>query len=233
VANTTFSELKRRVFLGFPQTDGEALLAVERGINEALQSIALVKDFDELIVLKTTGCATVASQKTYDWITHWALTRPKKILSIRLMDGTLSRKLTFIPTRELDETLPYAESLSTGRSTHYTLAGSRDIEFIPIPDAAYTLYIRYSQWPAALTAETDETPYTNLDGVTVFLAKDIANAYLSGEYFDFAQRAALYLKANAMEESRQPDHIRIARPFSTHEVILGEYWRDPFVRRTP
>jgi len=233
VSNTTFLELKRKVFVGFPRTDGEALIAVESAINDALRSIAMVKDFNELIITDITNALTVDGQKTYNLIDDWSLTRPKKIYTLRLMDETLSRKLIFIPSGELDRVLPYAETLSEGRPTHYTLVGENDVELIPIPDTEYSLYVRYSQWPDTLSADTDPTPYTNLDIATIFLAKDIANAYLSGEYFDFTTRAAGYLTAGNREEDRQPDHRRIAQPFSTQEAAVGEYWADPFVRRNP
>ena len=233
MSNTTFQELKRKVFLGFPRTDGEALIAVESAINDALRAIASVKDFDELIITDITNALTVDGQKTYNWIDDWALTRPKKIYSIRLMSTTLSRKLTYIPPSNLDRILPYAETLSEAKTTHYTPAGEGSFELLPIPDAAYNLYIRYSQWPSTLIEETDQTPYANLDSATIFLAKDIANAYLSGEYLDFSTRAAGYLSMGVKEEDRQPDHRRIAQPFSTQEVVVGEYWKNPFVRRDP
>ena len=233
--NTNFQELKRKVFLGFPYTGGEANIAVEQAINDALKAIAMVQDFDELIVTDTTNALTVDGQKTYNWETDWLLTRPKQIYSIRLMSTTESRKLIWIPSQELDSILPYAESLAENKSTHYTQgAGSGNFELIPIPDAAYSLYIRYSQWPAVLTDDGDTTPYTNLDQQTIFLAKDIANAYLSGSYFDFAERAKGYLTAGIKEDLTKPDQLRVAKPFSSRPYYpTGEYWQYPFIRRNP
>jgi len=227
VSNTTFQELKRRVFIGFPRTDGEAHLAVEMAINDALKAIALIKDFDDLMVTDELSAATVDGQKTYHLVDDWSLIRPKKIYTIRLMSENLSRKLIFIPTRELDRTLPYATSLSEGKSVYYTPSGDSELELIPIPDDAYALSIRYSQWPAVLSAETDVTPYANLDNATVFLAKDIANAYLSGEYFDFTARATSYLAINISEENRQPDHLRVAQPFTLSQKRRDDPWLGP------
>ena len=230
---TSFAALRKRVLLGFPRIDGEAIVAVDQAINDALQAIATVRDFDELIITDTTHAATVDGQKSYDWVTDWGLTRPKKIYTIRLMDEEMSRKLIWVPPSEVDALLPYAQRLSEGYSTHYTSAGEGNFELIRIPDAAYPLYIRYSQWPATLTAETEETPYANLDKETVFLAKDIANAYLSGDYFDFTQRAVTYLSGGIDEDKRQPDRLRCAQPFTTTESRQpGTPWLDPFVRRS-
>lgn len=235
MANTTFQELIRRVFIGFPYESGEARMAVERAINDALHAIAAVEDFDELIITDLTSADTVDGQKTYNWETDWGLTRPKKIYSIRLMDGTESRKLIWLPPRDLDQVLPYAETLSENKPTHYTTGiGSGNFELIPIPGDAYDLYIRYSQWPATLSLDADVTPYTNLDTVTVFLAKDIANAYLSGSYFDFNERAAGYLSGEMKHELTEPDHMRIAQPFRSEQApVTGEYWKYPFIRRDP
>ena len=233
MANTAFGELKKRVLIGFPNADGETYMAVEQAVNDALHSIALVRDFDELIVTDITNAATVDGQKTYNWITDWALTRPKKIYSIRLMDEEQSRKLIWVPPSEVDTLLPYAERISEGHTTHYTPAGEGNFEFIRIPDDAYDLYIRYSQWPVLLSAETDVTPYTNLDVETVFLAKDIANAYISGDYFDFAQKAMYYLSGGVQEDKRQPDRLKCAKPFTTSESKdTGEPWLNPFIRRS-
>lgn len=234
MSNTTLAELRRRVLLGMPfEQKGELLLSVDQAVNDALRAIATVRDFDDLIVTDTTHAATVDGQKTYHWVTHWGLTRPKKIYSIRCMDTTSSRKLEYVSANELDKVLPYAEQLSEGLPTHYTDAGSGNFELLRIPDAAYSLYIRYSQWPNTLANETDETPYSNLDMQTIFLAKDITNAYLHGEYIDFTQRASFYLSGGISEDKRQPDRKLVAQPFSAtvDESGSGETWNDPFVRR--
>lgn len=231
MSNLTLKELRRRVFFGFPRTDGEVQMIVDQAINDALRAIATVKDFDELIVTDTTNAATVDGQKTYDWVTDWLLTRPKKIYSIRLMDTTNSRKLIWIPPGEVDRALPYAETLEEDTPAYYTSVGEGNFELLPIADDAYDLYIRYSQWPVTLSADTDETPYVNLDTTTVFLAKDIANAYISGDYLDFVQRAQYYLSGSVSEEKRQPDQLRVAKPFTTSgATVNGTPWLDPFVR---
>ncbi len=235
MANTTFKELKRKVYMGFPKLEGEAAMIIDQAVNDALLAISMVRDFDELIVTNEEDAYTATSQKSYNWSTDWSLTRLKKILSIRLMSTTESRKLVWIPPQELDDVLPYVETISEGKSTHYTQnIGSGNFELIPIPDDVYPLYIRYSQWPAILTNETDTTPYAHLDTQTIFLAKDIANAYLSGDYFDFAQRAQGYLTAGVKEDMREPDQLRVAKPFNPNPALVtGEYWKYPFVRRNP
>ena len=233
MSRTALLEIKRRIFTGFPKTDGEAIIAVELAINDAIRSIASVRDFNELIVTDEENAFTATNQLSYDASLDWNLTRLKKIYSIKLMDGSNSRKLIFKPSNELNEALPYPEQISTGYATHYTPIGSSMYQLTPIPDGVYPLYIKYSQWPAALSADTDLVPFDNLDTQIVFLAKDIANAYLGGTYFDFAKRAGQYLAQGVREENREPDHKRVAQPFSTSpKGNHGEYWNDPFCKRS-
>jgi len=230
---TRYDELVRRVFVGFSRTDGEALLAVKQAINDAHTALAQVQDFDDLVVWDKTSAATVDGQARYHLTSDLALTRPKDIYSIILHDDSNSRKLTYVPPRELDKLLPYPESIGEQRPNWYTRFGNY-LEFIAIPDAAYTLYIRHSQWPVALSNDSDETPFSNLDSTIVFLSKDIANAYLHGEYFDFATKALEYLKISVRDEKVQPDQDLIARPFEATGVgAMGEYWKLPFVKQTP
>ena len=108
------------------------------------------------------------------------------------------------------------------------------MELYRIPDAAYDLKVRYSQWPDSLSDETDELPYDDLDTQTVFLSKDIANAYFSGDYLDFASKARDYVKIGKVQATREPNHRLKAHGFysTAGQELHGEYWNDPSVRRT-
>jgi hypothetical protein len=229
---STLAQLVRKVMTGFPRTDGEAILAVKQAINDAHRAIAMVRDFDELLVLDTTSAATVDGTSRYHITSDLLLTRPKDIYSIVLHDDENSRKLTYVPYRELDKVVPYPDMVGEGRPYWYTRQGYY-LEFFRIPDAAYDLYIRHSQWPAILDSDDDTTPYLYLDEVIVFLAKDIANAYLSNQYLDFTERASYYLKLAVRDNITQPDHDLVARPFTVTGPVHGEYWNNPFVRRDP
>lgn len=227
---TTFGELKRRVLLNLREkTDGGTLLAVEQAINDAHMVIAAVKDFDELMVFDTANAFTTASKKSYHVTTDLLLTRPKDIYSIKYMDGANSRKLIYVPYRELDEKVPYTELTGTGKPSWYTTRGM-SIELYRIPDEAKPLYIMYSQWPAALVSDSDETPYTNIDHVIVSLATDIA----SGAASDWMARAQQLLGIALNEEAARPDRLYVAQPFRPVCIgSVGEYWLSPFVKRQP
>lgn len=232
---TQFKELKRQVLMKFgDRTDGKTLLAVEQAINEAHKNISRVKDFDELMVLDTTHALTVIGKKLYHITTDLLLVRPKDIYSIRYMDGANSRKLTSVPSRELDQIIPYTEMVGTGRPKWYTRRGMY-VELFRIPDAAKPLYVAHSQWPSVLTGETDETPYLQLDDVIVTLASDIALSIIEeGMIGNWFQRTQQLLGLALQEDATRPDNFYVARPFQAKQVApLGQYWLSPWQKHQP
>lgn len=231
MANTSYKELIRQVLLSMPDaTEGEAFMLVKQSINVAHKIIASLRDFDDLMVLDTTHALTVIDQKMYHIETDLLLVRPKDIYSIRYMDDELSRKLIYVPFRELDEKIPYTEQIGTGRPKWYTRRG-KNIELYRIPDAAKSLYIMHSQWPAELVDDTDLTPYSNLDHVIVPLAVNIASDLKIGNITDWTSIASKMLSMALSEESYHPDEMMVAQPFTTHaRPPLGETWNNPFIK---
>jgi len=230
---TTLAEFRRRVLIGFPRSDGEAVLAVEEGINAAVKALVSLNDFDEMLTLDSTSASTVTDQQRYHLTTDLLLTRPKDIYSIRCMDEGDSRKLIYVSPRELDTKIPYPEQFGTGRPKWYTVFGLY-IELFRIPDAAYDLYIRYSQWPDVMTDDTDECVLTHVDESIIMLAKDVANSYLNGEYLNIASKAMEYVKMGVKEERTRPDQDLYAKPYCAGGSLpLGEWWTNPFAREDP
>lgn len=235
---TTLLELRRQVLLRLDKNDGKAIIAADQGINEAQKNIARVRDFDELMVLDKTHAVTIDGTSLYHLTSGWTLVRPKDIYSIRLMDTDNSRKLKYVPPRELDEVIPYTDMVGEGRPTWYTRRGM-DVELFRIPDAVYTLYIFHSQWPVDLAADTDETPFLNLDDVISTLAADIATAILEeGIITDgWVSRAQQLLGSSLREEAVNPDRPIQAKPFDPCRGDIfdrtgasGEYWNNPFIK---
>lgn len=231
---TTYGEFIRRVMINLqPRIDGVALLAVKEAINDAHYAIACVKDFDELIILDTTSAETVDGQKLYHIESDFGLTRPKDIYSIRLMDGDESRKLDYVPFRELDKRVPYTEQTGEGKSTVYTVRG-KYVELYRIPDDAYALYIQHSQWPTVLSDDDDESDYENKDFAIVSLSTDMALASLEGGGGNWMERAMYLLGLSKNEETTRPDVSFVARPFCAKSYVAeGEYWNNPWVKRQP
>lgn len=233
---TTYSELIRQTMLKLqPRSDGVTRLAVEQAINDAQRVIASVKDFDELMILDTSNATTTANTSLYNIDNDLGLTRPKDIYSIRLMDEDNSRKLTYVPFRRLDATIPYTTQVGTGRPDWYTIRG-RYIELFKIPDDEYSLYVQHSRWPAAANYANadDATPFLNIDYVIVTLAADMALASLEGGQSDWFQRAKSLLGIALSEEETRPDQTLVAQPFNpTYSGPIGEYWNNPWIKRQP
>lgn len=231
---TSLKVLKQQVFarLQPERVDGTASILVEQAINDAHYYISLVNDFDELIVLDTSSAFTVISQKLYHLVDDLGLERPKDIYTVRYMDEANSRKLDFVPTRELDDRIPYTEISGTGRPKWYTRRGMY-IELFRIPDAKKPLYIQHSQWPNLLEKDSDETPYLYLDAVIVSLAVDLALAGLQGGS-NWVSRARDLLGLSITEEKVRPDVFYQAQPFSARVGgFTGEYWKNPWVKHQP
>lgn len=228
---TTLKELRRKVLMGFDNVDGQLILMAEEAINQACHAIAEVHDFDDLLVTDTTSAKTVASQKRYHWVTDWLLTRPKEILSIKLMDAFNSRKLDSIATQHMDRIMPYPEGYTTGKSEAYNRQGDY-IELLRIPDAAYDLAIRYYQWPLVLTSDTHECSFTNIDTSVIALARDIFLALKGMQPLDSIAKARAYLQTAIADDNISPDAMPIARGFQSggKTKYTGEYWNNPFIR---
>lgn len=230
---TTYRELYSKVLFRLDKTDGRGVLAAQQSVNDACKVIARVRDWDELLELDTTNAATVASTKTYHLVDDWGLTRPKDVLSIRLMDESNSRKLTWLPPRELDKINPYPEGQGEERPTHYTQRGN-EVELLPIPGDAYDCYVFYSQWPVALSADDDETVFSDIDDVIISLGTEMANAILENvSGTDWTSRAAALLAGATKEDQDRPDQRYVAQPFQVVKEPTGEWWKKPFTRRDP
>lgn len=240
MANTTYKTLYGNVLFRLnTKEDGRALFAAKQAVNDAHKYIARVMDFEELKTLDTSGAATVASTKTYHLIDDWGLTRPKDLYTLRYMDTGSSRKLEYISPRELDEKIPYVESIGETKPKWYTRRGN-NIDLIPIPSEAKSVYVYYSQWPLVLSSDSDTTSYENIDDVIVSLAADIAFTMLRKEekkeygekvFENWPQRAREYLGLATREHNYTPDKTYIAQPFGTARTgFSGEPWKDPFIR---
>lgn len=229
---TAYSELLRRVYIGFPRTDGEAVIAVEQAMKDAVQAIGSLEEANTLLETDITSAATQVSVKSYHLTDDLLLTRPKDIYSIVLDDDESSKKLEYVNAIELDRTIPYPES-RTDKPYTYTRFGDY-VELFPIPDAIYSLKIRYSKWPVVFTSITELSPYPEQwDHIIVFLTKDIANAYLNGDYISAGSKASEYLKLGMMESKYKPDNRMVAKPFNpSGSGYVGEYWKDPFIKRS-
>ena len=175
--------------------------------------------------------ATVADQ---DYVAK--PTDLRDLISFRLIDGTNSRKLAWMPRRTYDENCAKPDAYTTARSTHFTAWGV-NYYFWRIPDAAYDLRIAYIKWPSALTdSDAGVSDIADLDELLVLLAtvkamrslKDTDPKLLSRYTRDADKIMAL---AKAYDKGLQVDEeVKSMYGFTRN---TGNYWEDPFTRSSP
>jgi hypothetical protein len=201
-------------------------------LNWGQERIARSYSFQELSTY-TESAATVTSVSRYPLETgtnNLDLTRPKDIQSIRLIDGENSRILTRRSTRWFDRRYPLITNYADGRPHLYTRWGN-DIELFRRPDAAYTLYIRYPQWPTELTAGSASTDYERKDQLLITSA--ILEGYLHFEEYSDAEvwlRKFLGALGDAIRVEGDIDWEPQAEAFSMNRggYTSGEPWIDPY-----
>ena len=195
-------------------------------LNKTLIRISRKHDFREMF--KKYSSATVVSQKSYDFPDNF-----KVIISLTLIDGFNSRKLTNVYMQGYDKKIPYPENYTTGIPAWYIPFGTT-FDLYKIPDAAYTLYCRTVQWPTTITATTDTVDYaTDKDDIIVAGMTREGFRYLQ-MYEDSGDWDAEYKKLlqEAIDvDTDRPDYVPVAKGFDSGsgKAFLGEYWNDPFV----
>lgn len=200
-----------------------------------LLRIARRHDFDECMVYDTTSAKTVASKKTYDFVTDWSLPNLKTVYSIVLKAGIESRKLVHVPVARMTKVIPDPESRAEGKSTWYVPRG-KSISLICIPDAVYNLSIDHSIWPPAMATDTSLPIYTHKDDLIV--AATVVDAYLAlGQDALAANWEVKTLRKIAELEAierAKPDYTPKAEEFTLPgPKAVGEWWLDPFVKTAP
>jgi len=200
-------------------------------LNFGQRRIARSANFDELCALNESA-ATVTSVKTYPMSSgtnNLGLTRVKDIAGIKLIDSENSWRLTRWSVKKFDQKYPYPENFATQRPTIYTRWGSNIVLF-RIPDAAYTLHVRYHQWPTELSLGSATSDFLDKDELLV--AAGALETFLALEE---AVDAAIWLKRfeSLMEVARvddtyEPDWAPEAEPMSDWKgPESGSPWIDP------
>jgi hypothetical protein len=160
-------------------------------------------------------------------------TNIRKMYSIRILDGYSSKKLKWVYPRRWDQTIPMPDNNAPGRPSHYTKYKER-IELWKVPDQAYTMELRHSNWPTTLSADTQTSDFDNKDDILILLATVIAWTSLGKE-----DRAMAFWKVYAHsvnlaigEDIVRPDGLMLPGP-AADVGASGEYWTDPFQSAMP
>lgn len=199
-------------------------------LNWAQKRIARHYSFHELNALETSA-ATVEDVKRYPLVTgtnNLGLTRPKDISSIRLIDSENSRTLHRWSQRKFDRKYPRPANYTTGRPRIYIRDGN-NIEVFRIPNDAYTLHIRYPQWPTAFSSGSQTSDYENKDELLV-----VAGVWTTYDIFQEKEDALLWYKKfldtlkGAVAAEGDVDWEPQAEPHGVPEYVSGTVYDDPY-----
>ena len=199
-------------------------------LNWAQKRIARFYSFHELDILLITA-TTIADVKRYPLTTgtnSLGLTRPKDISSLRLIDGAYSHKIVRWSTRKFDTKYPYPEQYSTARPNIYIRDGNY-LELFKVPDAVYTLHIRYPQWAVDFTSGTQTSSFENKDQLLV-TAGTFETYFALEEYNDAKIWYARFLGqlTDAVRATGDIDWEPQASPHDAEGYSSGTPWTDPY-----
>lgn len=203
---------------------------IDRHINWAQQRIADRHTFEEM--RKYTTGATVDGQKRYSFPA-----RMKDIYDITVQDGDSSRKLDYVNSRYFDMIKPRPEADTEDRPHIYVDYGV-EYELYPIPGQVYTLNIRYSEYPVALTVAGEESALLNKDHVIVACATAMCFYSLvemeMGAYWDKTVFKTYFDESVTSDHSAE-DWTPVARGYvpdgESSYAWLSNDWRSPFYNR--
>lgn len=163
-----------------------------------------------------------------------APTRLRTITGFRIIDGTASRKVTYVPARTWDTRIPYPEAYSTGIPSLYTIWGNT-IYLWRIPDDAYTTSIKCHLWPTPFTATGNiTTDFDRMDQILILYATGFAfNSLGEQDKGAGAIATAQGLLSDRIKDDRAiKEDMEITPDFET-PIASSNYWADPFCAKMP
>lgn len=202
---------------------------VDTWLNWAQVYVARQHDF----LFKTATTSTVADQDCYTFPPEH-----NAIYTIRLEDGLQSVKLTLVMPWDFDRVVAKGDELPAGRPYYYIpFKESGHFDLFPVPDAVYSMRIRYSYSPTVLSSDSQTSDFTDLDDVLVYYATSEGFKWLQelkdAAFWSARCREALE-DAIANVSETFPDWQPISRGFSTFpQELTGEYYNNPFISSDP
>lgn len=226
----TADELKDELSSWLGSRDDITDARLFRFLNLAQHRLARVRSFEELEKLDTSIQFQDNSLDSDRFIT--LPSDIKKIRSWVVLDGNNSLKLTFYPARQWDKVQPKPEQDARGRPSIYTKFQNK-AEIWQLPDATYSTRLRYSAWPAALSAGGSASDFDHKDDILLNLAMVIAYTAVANmeKASEFWKIYRSLLNDAIGEDLEKPDMELI--PDAMHGINYptpDEYWKDPFYK---
>jgi len=228
----TLDEIKAEVRANLGgRTDIDSLLSTR--INLAQKRIARKHDWEELERTKVDA-NTATSIKSYDAATFVGETNNdliRDIHTIRLIDGSESRRLIRVTPATADEAIPYPENSSTGKPFWYIWYGNY-FEMIRIPDDSYTCYVRWSRYPETLVNGASTSDLKNKDDAIIALTTSwcFSSLKMKEEAAHWYNISKDLINDAKIEDTTDRDLTMRPKYELGVRYPTGEYWRDPFYR---
>lgn len=222
-----------RAASGKTRSDTSLSTRVVVWLNRSQRIISRRYDF----LFKESTATTLASQKSYAFPSNI-----RSLFSIRLENGTLSRKLECVMPWEFDIAVPKADVYNTYQPFFYVpYKQSNTFELFHIPDQAYTLRMRHSIWPTDLSTDSQTSDYaaSNIDLDDIIIQFSTAEGYRWLQEWEDAKAWSQIGYTNLKEAYRAecdsfPDWApRGGSPSVSSVYLSGEYHNNPFIMESP
>jgi len=229
----TLDQMKNEVTANLGgRTDLDSYLTTR--INLQCRRIARLHDWEELQRTKVDA-NSATDTKSYDAATFLGESSNENIRDIhtlRLIDGTNSKRLTRLTAARLDEVLARPENSSSGKPSYYVWYGNY-LELIKIPDATYTFYVRHSLYPETMANGASTSDLKNKDDAIIALTTSWCFSSLkmkeeAAHWFTIGKDLIL----NALREDQTDRDLKLTAT-SELKAPTGEYWNDPFQKEAP
>jgi hypothetical protein len=192
--------------------------------NWALRRIDRMCDIKGLEVRATAS--TVIDQKVYALPSDC-----KYVETLRVLDDTQSKLLRFVSAREFDQAHPYPEGNSTEKPLIY-VPYETTFELYPIPNAVYTLLLRYWKWQDDLENDTDFPEISYADDIIIkaLIVEIWEQLEELQKKRDALDNLYLGLQSHKYVMNLRPDWTEQARGFTQKEGKPLDYLTNPFYR---
>jgi hypothetical protein len=216
-------------------TAGVSDIRIMRWLNWSQDYLADIHVYQEM-KSRSTATSTVAHANSILFPTTM-----QHLYDMTVIDGSRSRKLTYVTFKEFDAVVPKTDAFAEGLPQWYVDYGSY-FELFPIPNAVYNLPMRISSFPTAfvspVTAPTQESNFLRKDALLVAMATTFGLYTLREiEYAAYwaNNNVSMLYQASISGERDSSDWTPVARGFGDSHARVGMgagWWTTPFSGRS-
>lgn len=219
----TLGELKQQVFSNLGRSDTEVALLVTMHTNTILKHLSTLELHDMETQQDTTLLANSAS---VDLLPDWQI---EKVYSVLIKSGDSRWSELESISHAKWAKLYSGNPTSSSRPTVYSIYNKK-LWVYPIADQDYTVRIYYYKYHPSVTNDNDEIQFERCKEaipaiVTGMCWLSLEEVALSDKWLQFG--ISLLKALTGVDEK----DLYSILPKSKGSNYIGEYWKDPFIRR--